>query len=152
MRVMLVFSFSLWVLAGTMGCATGFKDLKEPKVKIQRVKVAEASLQGANLIFNLKVDNPNSRELAVNGVRYKIKVNGRDFADEFVDQKMEVAAHNNTIISLPLRLKYSEVFDSVSDLFRHRFLDYQVSGSVIVGLLPIPFESSGKIELDEPSK
>jgi len=139
----------LWFLLLLQGCsgAPFFRDLLEPEVKVKNVKVMQANLQEALLNVNMMVYNPNSYEIALDEINYRIKLNGRRFSEGVARENLKVGPKATTLIPLPLTVKYSDLLLSLDDIAKGRQLTYDVEGDAKVGLFAIPFSKAGNLDL-----
>lgn len=125
------------------------KVVKDPKIKIERVDVKDATLVGANLIFVLEVMNPNDYEIKVDQVQYKVFLGDRYFAEAQSHQQITVAASASTQVELPLPIVYSQLMQGMVGLLSGKSLSYRVEGTVKLNFLglSIPFDETGKVSL-----
>lgn len=130
-------------------CATIPKDLKQPDVALQKVDVNPASFEDLNMIFHFLVHNPNPVPLAVDQVKYNLKINGKPLTEGILDQGLKVGANSSVEVPLPIALKSSQLFSSVSQFLQQGSSKYQINGSVKVGLFSIPFNQNGEVHLSD---
>lgn len=137
-------------LLASCAATNALRDLVEPKVELKNVEVKEAGFQDARLLFNLEVQNPNAREIAVDQLNYIIKLNGKKFTEGTANENLKVGANSSAVIGLPVKVKYSDLASSLADLMKNRLINYELEGDVKLGLFSIPFEKLGVVELDKP--
>lgn len=146
MRISLV-----WLILGFVfftGCSVLKKSLEKPKVDLQNVDIQNATLTEAVFVFNFLVQNPNSIALNVDRVDYEVQFNGKNFTKGVMDKSFKVEGNATAEVSLPIQLKYSDIFSSVAELLSQRKAPYQIQGHVKMGVLSIPFKDTGEINLD----
>jgi LEA14-like dessication related protein len=84
--------------------AGGFED---PTVELEASKVASISLSAAQLLFTLRVHNPNARALQPQGLRYRLTVNQTMLAEGATDASVTVppraSAPLNLRVDVPLK-------------------------------------------------
>jgi LEA14-like dessication related protein len=130
-------------------CAILETAVEKPRVNLREVNVQDPSATEATLVFNFLVDNPNSIPLKVDQVDYTVKLNGKDFTKGVMDKGVSIGANSSALVPLPIRIKYTDVFNSVSELISKGTTPYQVEGAVKLGLLSIPFKDAGEVKLSE---
>lgn len=135
--------------AWLVGCATKLQNLKEPQVELKNVKVKELGMSDVKLLFNFSVQNPNPVEVAVDEIEYNLKLNGKDFTKGTLSENLKVGPESSVVIPLPVSFKYQDLFGNLSELLKSRKLDYEVDGSINLGLLSIPYKKSGLVELKD---
>jgi LEA14-like dessication related protein len=123
--------------------------MKEPKVEFSRVVARDANLNGATLVFVLKVDNPNATDLKVSSLDYSVDVGGKKLSDGKVEKGVVLAANSTGEVELPLPILYQHVFASLSDLLTKGTTDYKISGTARVGLFSVPFNKTGVVNLKQ---
>src|SRR5215510_3491997 len=72
------------------GCAT--LDLEPPQLSVVAVKLQSADLFAQKLQVRMRVQNPNSRELPVKGITYRIEVDNSELAQGLTDKPFVVPA------------------------------------------------------------
>jgi LEA14-like dessication related protein len=137
------------ITAGLGACALLQQPLAEPKVNLQKVDVTSASLSDAVLVFNFMVDNPNAVPLNVDQVTYNLNINGKPLTKGILEQGFKVGANSSINVPLPIQIRYSDLSNSISDLWRQGSTPYEVEGAVKLGLLSIPYKKSGEIKMSD---
>jgi LEA14-like dessication related protein len=135
------------------GCAAIPRDLKTPEVSFVSLRALEASMFEQKLEVRMKVRNPNSIELPVNGLDVDLELAGEPFAHgvsarEFVvpalgEAEFDMSVTANAVTAL-LKIAGGER--------KSKEVDYRVKGklSTRLGLLrTIPFEESGSLPIQQ---
>lgn len=132
-------------LTGCSGLLNKF--MKEPKVDIERVDIRDATLTQAKLVFVLKVQNPNSFDIKIDEVSYKVLLNNEPFAVAKTDQVVVVKEKSDTLVELPLPVHYDKLWKNLQSLVMAKSLTYKIEGDAKLSSLSIPFKEEGKLEL-----
>ena len=103
-------------------------------------------LQGT-FLFRFTVANPNPIGLRLGDILYDLDINGHRFVSSRLDQGIQLAASGSSPLEIPITINYLDFFGSLAQLVGAETLDYQLSGSAAVGLLRIPYRSSGKLDV-----
>lgn len=119
--------------------------MKSPEVELAKVRVTDPSLSHATLIFDLNVTNPNATDLKIDGVNYKLALNGKAIADGSYDQVTALPGEKTVVVSMPVRIEYKRVFDSLLSAFQKPETEYTIEGNARFGVLTIPFKEKGKV-------
>jgi LEA14-like dessication related protein len=135
----------MFLFLGACETIQQLKDMKEPKVELENVDIKDAGIASATLVFALKVDNPNPFELKVDGLDYQVDVSGSPLTSGVVNNPLAVGAKTASVIALPITVKYSDLFDSVTALLTNKQAPYRIKGAARIGVLSIPFEESGEL-------
>lgn len=149
----------IFVLLGTLflACSTvvpllqGAK-IQQPAVDFQEVKIAALSFDKVDLLFNIKIKNPNQIAIKLNGFDYNLSLNDSRFLSGKQDRKMELKALGETTIQLPLSLNFKDMYRTVRSLQSSDSSKYALEcGFVfnlpILGSKRIPVRKSGDIPL-----
>lgn len=136
-------------LLGLTSC-THFTQLTEPpKVTLQQVQLQNATLTEADLNISLNVENPNKVEVLVKNLKYSIDVNNKHLTSGNLQQEIRIAAQGNKDLTVPLKLKYSDVMASALKFFDSGGLPYHIKGSVDIGPFNVPFNENGTLKASE---
>ena len=141
---------SLIVLAHCEGL--GKKAFKKPKVTVAQVSLDKVSLDGATLLFNLNVDNPNSYDLDIKSLSYEVELSGKPFTTGTFDKGAKLSAGKISIVQLPLKVKFADLFRTAGEMLVNDSTPYRLKGTVKVGIIDIPFDKAGELKLTGKSK
>ncbi len=130
-------------------CAYFQENIKKPIVHLKKVDVKDMTFNDANFVFNLGIENPNKVALAIDQVTYNLELNGKPFTQGVFAEKITVAAESASSVSLPIKVKYTDLMQSLNDYLQDQSVDYKLDGSVKMGLLSIPFKNSGQVDIDK---
>lgn len=142
-----VIAFLYFLLLWGTGCASLLGYTKDPKVSLQQVAVREVNLAGATLVFALKVENPNKRDIEVSEVSYKVFLSGREFAKARTEQEIVIPAGGTVTVELPLPVRYGDLLQGLDSLLSSRQLSYRIEGAAQASVFSIPFFKEGAVEL-----
>lgn len=124
------------------------KLLKDPEVKVVDVKVTDVSAKDLSLDLKLNVNNPNPRSFTIGKIAYGLSLSGDKVTEGVYDKSIEIPAEGATDVVVPLKFKYSSLQTLVSNLLKKSLTkDYELTGTVDVGILSIPFTQKGTLEL-----
>ena len=121
--------------------------MKEPKVEIERVDIRNPGLTQADLIFVLKVSNPNGYQIKVDEVSYTVFLGGNHFAQTKTSQIVPIKANSDTLVELPLVVEYNKLLKGINSLLQNKSLTYKIEGDAKISALTLPFKEEGKVEL-----
>ena len=133
------------------GCAAIPKDLKTPEVSFVSLRAVEASVFEQKLEVRMKVRNPNSIELPVNGLDVDLELAGEPFAHGVSAREFVVPALGEAEFDMNLTANaVTALLKIVGGEHKSKEIDYRVKGklSTRLGLLrTIPFEESGSLPI-----
>jgi|AntRauTorcE11897_2_1112592.scaffolds.fasta_scaffold07687_3 LEA14-like dessication related protein len=108
--------------------------LKLPKISVSNLNVEDVNFSRANLMLNLKVDNPNGFGLLVNALSYNLNVNGRNWVDGSNKQQITINQNNSNQLSIPISVNITEISTSVIQLLNNsQEVDFNLNGSFNFG-------------------
>ena len=125
------------------------EELAKPKVKVSNVSIQDMSFSETTLGFDLSVDNPNPVSFEVKTLSYELLVGGKKVSAKEQKINKEIAAKKVTEVSIPLTLSNSEFLSTIGELVQKQKTPYKISGTVTLGLIPIPFEKEGVLDVGE---
>lgn len=144
---------ALVLILAVFGCTSLSRYADLPRVTLAGIRILDLTLFEQRYLLALRVQNPNSVELPIEGMSYTLDVNGAEFAQGVSNQKTTIPAFGEQILHV------SVVANVLSALERLRHweqwppqkLDYQLKGKIQLAnvAISLPFEYSGKISLQE---
>lgn len=123
------------------------KVLQEPKVELAGVSVKNVDLNGATLVFNIAVENPNSVEIKLDQVNYKVFLNNKEITQASTEKNIAIAGKATGYVDLPLPIEYSKVFTNLKDLLVSETASYKIEGNAKMNFISIPFSKEGNVKL-----
>lgn len=135
-----------FVLTILFGCSSLKKVVEPPKVKLEKVTVANLAALYADLNVVLEVVNPNKIDFDVKSLKYSLDVNSKTITSGTMKEKVIVKGKQTTVVSLPIRVLYKDILGSALLFLKQSGLPYKVQGSVEVGPFTIPFDDEGHLK------
>jgi LEA14-like dessication related protein len=123
------------------------KMLEKPKVNLAGISVKDADMNGATLVFNIAVENPNNVDLKVDKVSYKVFLNNKEITQASTDKAINVAGKSTGYVELPLPIEYRKVFSDLKELLFSESAAYKIEGNAKMNLFSIPFSKEGSVKL-----
>lgn len=143
-----IIAASLSVLAWIQfGCSSMPKTVEAPDVAVQSLDIDKATLTDATVIVKLAVRNPNPFGLKMDSIKYGLNLEGKPFASGTLNDNASVAANGESEISVPLRVKYWDLYSRFSDLMKNKGANYNIVGSITSLGHEFPFKHSGEVKL-----
>ena len=143
-----------WAAAfALVGCSVIPADLKTPEVSFVSLRAVEASVFEQRLEVRMKVRNPNSIELPVNGLDVDLELAGEPFAHGVSARKFVVPALGEAEFDMNVTANaVTALLKIAGGEHKSKEIDYRVKGklSTRLGLLrTIPFDEAGTLPLAE---
>jgi LEA14-like dessication related protein len=130
------------------GCAAIPLNLKTPEISFVGLKTVEASAFEQKLEVRLKVVNPNSMELPVNGLDVDIELAGEPFAHGVSAREFVVPALGEAEFDMNVTANAAAALLKIAGERKSDPINYKLKGklSTKLGMLhTIPFEESGSL-------
>jgi len=130
---------ALAVVALATGCA-GLQqamDAQKPTVSLESMRVEAIDFDRADVVFELRVDNPNAFDIDLAGFDYAIALEGKDFLSGRRDRKISLPANGSDTLAVPLTIPFARVQEIVGDLRERDEIAYaiEVASDVELGVL-----------------
>jgi LEA14-like dessication related protein len=146
-RVLLLAALASLALGG---CASTLQ-LEAPKLSVVSMKMQSADIFSQRVLVRMRVMNPNTRELPIKGLTYRIEVNDAELANGVSDTPFVVPAMGEAEFDVNLT---ANLASALSQLLGKRgssdTLDYRLIGNVALSsgfLRRIPFDERGSVKL-----
>lgn len=144
-KFILVSTISLFMLAG---CASILQIFGEkPKAELKEVVLKDASFSGGTLVFVVNIYNPNSFNIDVREINYKVFISGQEFSTAKTSKAFSVPAKKDLDIEIPLPVKFGSLWTHLSQALVSKALVYKIEGNAKLSFTTIPFSKDGKLEL-----
>lgn len=146
-----------WLATGLMllaGCAGLGTQLETPEITFVGIRAVEASLFEQKLEVRLRVQNPNTMALPVNGLDVDMELAGEPFATGVSAREFVVPAHGEAEFDMIVTANAATALLKIAggDRKSREEIGYRLKGrlSTKLGLLrSIPFEESGTLPLGD---
>lgn len=138
----------LWCLVFCLAsCQTLEQFIQKPTVSFERMDLADMSLLDGTLNFHFKVHNPNAFSATIDRLTYQLAIDEKPFADGSVDQKIRLGANADETVSLPVKVNFMDLFDSIAELAKKEAVAYDLSGMFTVMGVNIPYHADGRVPI-----
>ena len=134
-------------------CATMPKEYDMLRVHIADMTAKDVAIFEQRFAVKLRIQNPNDVDFTINGLRFGIELNDRDFADGMSGQRVTVPRFGSELVDV-------EVFTTLGSFLRQvqelsggggQKVRYRLKGTAFVeapGSFKAPFDEQGEVELN----
>ena len=137
-------------LALLAGCA-GMPGQMEPlNVTLSDVRPLQVGLLEQEYAMKLRVQNPNNREIALQGVSFNVELNGKSFAKGVSPQSATVPAFGDVILDVKAVSSLGGLLDQVNSMRQGapEKITYRLQGRLASSTgSSLPFDSTGALDL-----
>lgn len=152
----------VWMLAALLAiasCAGPGRLFEKPRVSIAKIHIEKMGFPEQSYRVDVRVANPNSVSLMIEGVEGTLEVDGRTFAQGVSTVATRIPARGEAIVPLALTAKLSDVMTLLKRFLQGggEELPYMIRGNIRLAesfFLPdtIPFSSHGTFSLQGITK
>jgi LEA14-like dessication related protein len=129
------------------GCVLFQSMIQKPMVEFDSVSMKDMSLFDCTAMFRFRVTNPNSINLNIESLCYRLRIDGRDFIKGDFRAAIHLPANAAQAVELPIHINYLEFFRSIAEVSQKDTHDYDISGTVDLGLFNVPYSHQGTLAL-----
>ena len=129
------------------GCAALEQSVQKPTVSVTSAQFKQVTLQEGLLDARIQISNPNSFSLPVKGIVYRLVLNNREFANSTMSFDRKIPAKGSIQAALPIRFRYVELIEGISQILTRQHVTFQLTGDVDVGLFSVPYSKTGEFDL-----
>lgn len=153
LRAAAFLAVTLCAVLSLTGCLSGLARMAEPTVDITDVKLLNASLTGADVMLRFQVDNPNDVNLVLDGIGYRLRLNGQPLLSGQDDRRLEIAASGRTPVDLPVSINFQDLYRVIGTLRGDRYPEYALDADLrfavpVLGDVTVPVNRTGKVPVD----
>jgi LEA14-like dessication related protein len=128
------------------------ENVKEPKVDFVGAKLSGLSLDAVDLLFDLKIENPNRVGVKLAGLDYDLFLDGNSFVKGNQDKGIEIPSAGAETIQLPVSLRFSDIYKTFENLKEQGASNYQIKCGFsfdvpVLGVVRVPVSKSGEFPL-----
>ncbi len=104
---------TFWIFLGQAVSGSLERDLK---ISLEEKQIQDLSLEGLSLVFYVKIKNSTRSTYYLSGYSYRFVVNQNDYVrlEMPLENEIKIDPLSDTLLSFPLRITYSHLFQAVS--------------------------------------
>lgn len=148
--VIFIFLLLLWQAPWV----TASDELRSLGIKLSNVALISLDADGAIIAIDLDVYNPSPRDVVVEAIHYRLKLNQTEVKQGFIEQQELLAASSRRVVRVPVAVSYDEQFPRIlAALNNSAPSSYEISGMVTIKgeTTPLPFQHKGQLAVPQPT-
>jgi len=134
-------------------CSSMPRDFEAPRVHITDMTAKDVAIFEQRFDVKIRIQNPNNTDVSINGLKFDIVLNEREFANGMSGQRVVVPRFGSEVVDV-------EVFSTLGSFLRQiqhlnsgppQKVRYRLKGAAFVdspGIFKAPFDESGEIDLN----
>ncbi|HJR76286.1 MAG TPA: LEA type 2 family protein [Nitrospiraceae bacterium] len=134
-------------------CATPPPGIEAPKVSIANIAPKDFALFEQRFDVQLRIQNPNEKELGLNGMRFDIDLNEKEFANGMTGETVVVPRFGSQVVNVEVITGIGSFLRQAQELNKTGAggkVTYRIKGTAFVespGTFKLPFDEKGEIDL-----
>lgn len=140
---------AIMVLALT-GCGGKGKAVQYDYVdaSISQLQLGQSGVLEQTWNLTLRMQNPNNYDIPADGMKFLVRVNGKEFARGVDNQSVMIPRLGEAIIKVRAISDLAAVMNQINDIHSvgYEGIDYRLTGTVFSGQWRYPFEHRGNIK------
>lgn len=140
---------AMLVLALT-GCGGKGKTVKHDYVdaSISQLQLGQSGVLEQTWILTLRLQNPNNYDIPADGMKFLVRVNGKEFARGVDNRSVMIPRLGEAIVQVRAISDLSAVMNQINDMrsIGYQGIDYRLTGTVYSERWRYPFEHRGNIK------
>lgn len=142
----------IWLHCADMAKLLHQAGIENPKVRITKARLSSLSFEKADLVFDIKIENPNQIGINLSGFDYDLLLNHQSFLKGDQKKEIEIKSQGNATLELPLTLDYANIYKTYQGLREEDEVGYTLNSGLsfnlpVLGPLRIPVSASGKVPM-----
>lgn len=130
MKILRITVISL--LALTLAACAGTRP-EPPQVQLAGLEISDVSLSHANFLANLRLYNPNSVSLDIEGIAFTLFLNNVRIANGRTGKPLTIAAEDSGLAAIRLSSSYLELFQLTRGLQGREEVTFRIAGEIRIG-------------------
>ena len=133
-------------------CATMPPDIEPPKISIANIALKDVAVFEQRFDVQLRIQNPNDQELGINGLRFDIELNDKEFGSGMSGQKVTVPRFGSEVVNVDVITGLGSFLRQFQELNKSGVdkLRYRLKGTAFVetpSSFKLPFDEKGEVDL-----
>lgn len=132
------------------GSGAAVQDLEPPDIVLKDISLGRFAFDAAHVVIDLQVHNPNSIDVVVESIRYRLTLNNTEVKQGSIQQEERFPARAKRAVRLPVSLAYNEHLPNILAVLRQPTSShYEINGFVKIKgeKTLLPFAHKGPIVL-----
>ncbi len=133
-------------------CATVPPDIDPPKISIANIAPKDFAIFEQRFDVHLRIQNPNEKDLGINGMRFDIDLNEQKFANGMSGEKVIIPRFGSQVVNVEVITGISSFLRQFQELNKTGAgkVRYRIRGTAFVdspGIFKLPFDEKDEIDL-----
>lgn len=140
------------IVAAVTACSTMPKDFETPKFGIADIAPKDVAVFEQRFDVQLRIQNPNNFDLGINGIRFQIDLNEKEFGNGMSGQAVTIPRFSSEMITAEVITGLGGFLRQMQEMSASATkLRYRLKGKAFAQApsnITIPFDESGEIDFN----
>ncbi|MEX5282311.1 LEA type 2 family protein [Nitrospira tepida] len=140
------------IVAAVTACSTMPKDFETPKFGIADIAPKDVAVFEQRFDVQLRIQNPNNFDLGINGIRFQIDLNEKEFGNGMSGQAVTIPRFSSEMITAEVITGLGGFLRQMQEMSASATkLRYRLKGKAFAQApsnFTIPFDESGEIDFN----
>ncbi len=142
----------LTVMLCLTACATVPSDIDPPKISIANIAPKDVAVFEQVFDVRLRIQNPNDQELGINGLKFDIELNDKEFGNGMSGQQVTVPRFASEMVNVEVITSLGSFLRQFQELNKSGVgkVRYRLKGTAYVvspRSFKLPFDAKGEVDL-----
>jgi len=125
-------------------------NIQQPKLDVQNVRFTDMSFEDIDLVFDIKIKNPNLLSATLAALDYDFQINDASFLKGQQDKQISILANGESTVEIPLTLNFKNLYNTFQALKNQDSSAYKLVCGLsfnlpVLGATRIPVSKSGSL-------
>lgn len=141
---LLAVGLGLTLLGGCAGLQLG---MKKPEVAVVNIRPLDGTLLEQRFVLTLRVTNPNTSEIAIEGLNFRVDLNGQQFATGVSNRPVVIPRLGDGLVDVTATTGLASLMRQFRELAKGRDrVDYRVRGRLVTSNFGgFDFDETGEV-------
>jgi LEA14-like dessication related protein len=150
--IVFILSAALLCSCSVLNNLMGEVKIRNPEVDFAGAKLTGLSFDAADLLFDLRIRNPNPVGVKMAGFDYDFLINGNSFLKGEQRETLRIQAEGESTVQLPLSLNYEDLYQTFQGLRNQDASTYQIRFGLsfelpVLGVVDVPLSKTGEFPM-----
>jgi LEA14-like dessication related protein len=126
--------------------------IQQPTLEADNVRLSNLSFEAADLILDVKINNPNPVGVSLTGFDYDLQIAGASLVKGDQKSKQTISAGGQSTLQIPVTLVFKDLYQAVQTLKNQDSAMYKIACGLVfnlpvLGQIRIPVSQSGHLPM-----
>lgn len=104
------------IMGGCQTLGDIINSIQKPSLSVEDVRISSFNFQEMQLVYDVKVINPNVVSLQMLDYEYSLDINEQSFVKGTQSKGIQIGANDTSIVEIPMTIGFSDLFDTIKGI------------------------------------